>query len=314
MFGTLAKEIDKKIVELRDKRGRVVIQIGLLATLYFDNGYLPEKRMSVAECFDGYLERCGRHLYWTSNPDFGRWAELSRKSVPSPKEWLQTHALKENDTWFFEYHGGKTSVEASHYYIGAMGVRKWESKKGEIGFFRANFPLTWFDHHPDDFFSLVLNWCKIIEPIHGYGGIAIIESPELSTVQEHEDTVYAIAKRFPGLEVDHPIGHTLFLSKGIKGVNWLTVLDEKWLHKIGGYSELRKQIDIGFRLEQYPGGVIIQAGEQPDIGDVNRNHLPDHYVRLNRILKKIRVNYIRRFHNICGFDTEKTQSWISRFD
>jgi hypothetical protein len=104
------------------------------------------------------------------------------------------------------------------------------------------------------------------------------------------------------------------LSKGIKGVNWLTVLDENWLQKAGGYSELKKKTGDGFRLEQYPGGILIQAGKHPDIGNVNRNQFPQYYVRLNRILKPIRVEKIRRIHDSLGFDPERTDAWLSRFD
>ena len=54
-----------------------------------------------------------------------------------------------------------------------------------------------------------------------------MESPYERIRTQYETTVYRIAKQFPGLEVDDPTGHCIWLEQedGIKGGNWLTILE-----------------------------------------------------------------------------------------
>jgi hypothetical protein len=132
MFGKLAKIIEENFVDLKDRQGLAVIQIGLFVTLYFEKAYLPKKALAVAQCFNDYLEMCGKHLRWASNKDVKRWGDLKQKEILTPKYWIQSHRLTENDLWFFEYNGGNKPEEASHYYIASMNSRKWQCEMGEL--------------------------------------------------------------------------------------------------------------------------------------------------------------------------------------
>lgn len=295
---------------LVDDEGRVVIQVGLLVTLYFENGPDLDKRKAVAACFEEYRSMCGGYLRW-AHPSNRGFQSLDRPPERDPSQWLLREGL-EDEGWEFYWHGGKQSDSASHFKVQAMGASKGRTY---VSYFSACLPLTWFADYPGDFPSLVQNWCRKLQPLHGYGGIAILESPRLSVAQTHERTVYAMARRFPGLEVDYPESHVIYLKDGIKGGSWLTILAEYWILKLGGLFSVRNQLGEGFIPLEYPGGVVIQAGVAPQIGDVNRRISLDLYRRLAQVLQPIRIKEHGRFHSSeDSFDLNATKEWLTRFD
>jgi hypothetical protein len=292
-----------------------VLKIGWILTLYFEKSYSMELRNSIAECFEEYIEICKENIRWVAHPKSYTWKRLAKEEVPTPTEWFESQKLDENDGWEFFYHGGNRKDEASHYTVRAVGTPKMlYDKRGRLSYISASFPPTWFENHKINFPEFVLNWCEKIKPLHGYGGIGILESPEYSVAQNYEKEVYALAKRFPGLEVDYPDVHVLYLRGGIKGINWITIMDEKWVEMLGGEKLLKSKLDTNFKIYGYSQGIAIQAGKNPEIGDVNRNLDPKYYRKLSKVSSSIRIKNHKRFHGITGFGPEETQAWIDRFD
>ncbi|WP_437870917.1 type VI immunity family protein [Sorangium sp. So ce363] len=97
----------------------------------------------------------------------------------------------------------------------------------ELGFFRIAFPLLWFAGSSESFPEVMLEGCRKLKPVSGYGGIGAVESPDSSISSRYEPVVYDWAQKFPGSEADCPTSHSIWLRRGrsgggIKGVNWLT--------------------------------------------------------------------------------------------
>lgn len=300
---------------VRDDRGRVVLRIGMLFTLYFENGHTPEGREAVANCFSDYLALCGEKVRWGLHPKGGPFQDLSRKSIPSPAEWFADASPDENGIWEFYYHGGSSPEEASDIRVHGVGARKWQSEtQGRLSYFSAALPITWFADRDGNFPELVLGWCRRLNPVSGYGGFGILDSPDPGVASKQQQLTYALARRFPGLEADYPISSVHYLKDGIKGVNWLTVIGEPWLEKLGGLPVLQAGLGEPFLLHEYAGGVVIQAGRMPQLGDTNRQMDIAEYRHLARLVKPIRVSDHASFPAWSGFDSEKTRAWLARFD
>jgi hypothetical protein len=100
-------------------------------------------------------------------------------------------------------------------------------------------------------------------------------------------------------------------------VNWLTVLGERWLKEIGGIDHLRSQLDDSFGFYSYDGGLVIQAGPKPQLGDSQRGHWPQDYVTLAKMLKSVQIKHHYPFHNGGPgrrMDSEASNAWLFRFD
>jgi hypothetical protein len=298
---------------VRDEDGLVVLQIGFSITFYFKEGHTQPVRERVAQCFDIYRLLCGPHLKW-AHPGNRGFQKLDKPADKDPSQWLRepdSDGQLMSSGWEFYWHGGKTKEEANHFRVTAVGAA---SRHGdELSFFSASLPLSWFADHEGSFPSLAMKWCQILKPEHGYGGLSILESPRLSIAQTHGAVAYAMARRFPGLELDDPTTHVLYLKDGIKGGNWLTVLSEQWLDKLGGISVLSQKLGPEFQFYPYVDGAVIQAGPTPELGDVNRQLIPVRYRHLAQVLRPIRAPLHSGFHGF-GLTREKSEEWLARFD
>ena len=137
--------------------------------------------------------------------------------------------------------------------------------------------------------------------------------------------VYPLSRRFPGLEIDDPDSVASAMIRGggpltIKGVNWLTALDDECLEPLGGREEVFGDLDEGFKFYEYDGGVLIQAGPVPQPGDVNQGHIPRNYQQLARKLKPIRMIFSKPHSLISSPNRQEkssadvTNEWLARFD
>ncbi|HYO59189.1 type VI immunity family protein [Archangium sp.] len=298
---------------VQDDEGHVVLQVGLLATLYFENAGSQPVREAVAACFEEYRTLCGPHLHW-AHPSRRGFQKLDAPPDVDPARWLRDPSLQnqfEEEGWEFYWHGGRTKEEASHFRVHALGRPRRGQE--ELGYFSASLPLDWFANHPGSFSELVLGWCRRLRPLHGYGGFGVMESTRLSLAQAYGPAAYGLARRFPGLELDDPLVHVLYLRHGIKGNNWLTVLADSWVKTLGGLELLTKKLGEGFTFHSYPGGVMIQTGPHPQLGDVNRRLEPVGYRQLAQVLRPIRIRSHRGFAAF-GLDKERSLAWLTRFD
>jgi hypothetical protein len=128
-----------------------------------------------------------------------------------------------------------------------------------------------------------------LKPYHGYGGIFLMQSPDSVVSQNSAKSIAAFAMRYPGLEIDAPISHSLATVDGIKDGNWLTVLSLPFVATLGGSERLRAQLGDAFTLAEYGDGVLIVAGVCPEVGDRNRNEETPLYKKLAQVLRPIRI-------------------------
>lgn len=120
--------------------------------------------------------------------------------------------------------------------------------------------------------------------------------------------------RFHGLDVIGASRTSIDATDGIKCVNWLTLLDESLLAKLGGKAALRGKLSPAIVFHDIPNGVVLQAGEKPVLGDI---HSPDElavYREVAVALKPIFAMGPRRrgFRAMEGFH-QYTNEWRGRF-
>lgn len=307
----IMQDLESKLT-IRDG-GAIAAEIGLMTTMYFRGTSIPAKRQAIAACFDIYRNVAGDNLRWVAHPKNGKFRSI-REAVPSPSEWLQ--GLAPNKEWAFQYRGGTNAEAPNLFSVETLGPEEYGRQ--ELGYFKATFPMLYFAERADSFVELVLKFCRLLQPEQGYGGLGILESPFPIIRAKHEPIIYQLAQRFPGLEVDYPASHSLWLDQenGIKGVNWLTILGDHWVKAIGGIAGLKSQLNDNFLFEEYAGGVLIKSGARPQMGDLEQDNVPAEYVRLNALLKPIRIKRHRMFQHPGSdrFDQTASEAWLARYD
>ena len=105
----------------------------------------------------------------------------------------------------------------------------------------------------------------------GHGGLVFAQDPWLS--EDAFDQVYALARRFWGVDIDDMNDTLPLMTSAIKGVSWLTLvgselLSDALLTEVGAALADRPAVKV-FKAQQ---GLVIAAGDHPNVLD---QHRPD---------------------------------------
>ena len=304
-----------KLLCICDKDGRPALRVGLLATMFITEPWTRSAREAVVDVAEEYLRQFRDHLRWAHNPKTKHIRPLDESKVPFPSAWLPQH--EDGKAWQFGFFGGEHAKGASVFQVSGYGGDNVMRGRGYV---QVHLPLTWLTEHPDMFQDFVLSAAKRLRPLSGYAGIGVLQPLDFHAAEPDLATVREIAERFPGLEIENPAWHVNYIDKGIKGVNWLTLLGNRWVEEIGGLDYLRIRLGEDFKLRPYDGGLMIQAGPRPQIGDVTTNRWPQHYVTLAKVLKPIQIKVHGAFHfgdptgSQKRMDHEASLAWLFRFD
>jgi hypothetical protein len=298
----------------------VAMRLGLICTLYAQQPHDPSVRQALARCGDRYQAMFGEHLALYLNPTGkGNFVGYPTRGVPLVK-YLETN-IPQDKAFAPSFTSGTHYKDASPY---SLDIRAGDAERLPAGdkpaYFAATLPYSFLTDQPGKaaFQHLVHEWCKILRPYCGYAGIGAIQSVESRERLRTVDQVYPIARRFPGVEIENAAIVCLHLGLHIKGVNWLTALSDEVLVPIGGRRALLDQLDESFPIMEYDGGVLIQAGPMPELGDADRRQYPHYYRQLSQLVRPLRMRFPEG-HSFIRPDGGRsgagaTNEWLARFD
>ena len=172
-------------------------------------------------------------------------------------------------------------------------------------------------HYFDTLRELVLHWSAMLKPAHGVAGFALHFEPGLEQNVKH---AYATMQRHPSLEFIDSSSFSIevrSIFNRIKGVNWLTVLGDEVLAELGGMTAARAALEPDCTLHEYAGGVVIQAGPVPQLGDTHFGLIPQRYRKVSHFTRPVRFedyqdSLFRVFPPLDG--PTEALSWVRRFD
>ncbi|WAC71151.1 DUF3396 domain-containing protein [Roseateles sp. SL47] len=162
-----------------------------------------------------------------------------------------------------------------------------------------------------------LVWCQRFKPLHGSAGFSLIVCPGME-----QNSVYALQlmTRFPGFDFPSTVGFTREVGDvhdRIKSVSWLTALSDELVAQLGGLATMRQALEPACTVHAYDGGVVIQAGPTPRLGDTHANDIPAEYRIAARFTRPVRFeDYDEGLFRVPKDlnKREETLKWIRRFD
>jgi hypothetical protein len=313
-------DLDQITIPKPNKPDIVAVRLGLLCTLYVQHPQDLAVKQALAECGDQYQTMFGEHLTLYLNPTGnGRFVRYPPGGV-SLAEYVANNNTPDH-SFSPGFTSGASFRDASSYSMKIWAPSRQYFPEGDTpAYFSATLPFAFLKDRPGQgaFQHLVHGWCRILKPYCGYAGLGAIQSVEGAERDRTAHDVYPIAMRFPGVEIEDAGSVARNLGSHIKGVNWLTALSDEVLAPIGGRQALLAQLDENFHIMEYEGGVLIQAGPAPELGDVNRQQIPRFYRQLAQLVRPLRMtfkpgqSFIRQPGAASG--TETTNQWLARFD
>ncbi len=190
-------------------------------------------------------------------------------------------------------------LDAYRHYLAVRYRDDFGASYNRIGSFHLRVPLSWVEAQGSGaMIDLFLELAGVLKPCFGSAGLALsapIHSGGKQMRASYE--AYEFLKRFPGVDSGEASHVANWLSHfyegttgGITTINWLNALDEETLKLCGGDSAARAALGgMEYPVYVFEGGIVVQAGPNPQMGD-NLVGLPiPHYTTVARFLKPARV-------------------------
>lgn len=270
-----------------------------------------EYKQIFADKLTHYIPHDGRRLHALSDIDYDSYI---RERARTPDDVKNDEGF---DASLFGYPHGGDLDDPTIYYAEAIG----QTEMREFSRIGMYLPASWPEAVGYDRYRLlIVSWCEKIKPAYGTAGLSILFNEGRQGLADRL-LAFPIAKRFPGLDIPEQsrwyVRMNRLRKRAIRTINWLTFIDDGLVSDLGGQSRLADELGAFCPIYPYDGGIVIQAGDRPQLGDINRGIIPETYQRVARALRPIQFDDYQRplIDAPRPLDSlEETIKWIRRFD
>jgi hypothetical protein len=202
--------------------------------------------------------------------------------------------------WGYGFDDGKILDSYVFMFHGFRPVRE----KGKVSFFRFEFP---WNIDQDEIREFAINIAKLISFESGFGGFFLQVAPY---VPEGYNKMYAICRRFWGIEAWNLDVSVNYVLEGYQNVNWLTFIGNSLQKRSPEAIQKAKKAATNFFETSH--GVILQASEHALFGDRNRGEKMPGYIAVAHALLPIQLTTFGSFGGE-RWDEYNSFNWIRRF-
>ncbi|MDR0701553.1 MAG: DUF3396 domain-containing protein [Azoarcus sp.] len=264
---------------IHGKGGRSAGLFVLGAELYITPREMAQLRLDMLDVQEDYWRRFNAHLvrmgYMSEKEPDGKRYSLKKGENPFP--WVRQEIgnlnpldAYENMIYCKPEHPDFPEKSKFRIFAWESGFLAKSEDENELSYHAASIPISDGNGglHFDIWRDCVLTWAKRLRPAHGLAGLTVVMSDRTTD----GPYIHPTLKKYIGLDIQEPLrfsmkGKSVF--KRIKCINWLTVLGDAILEELGGLAVVKSALEPECTLHPYPGGVMIQAGEAPRLGDVD---------------------------------------------
>ena len=225
------------------------------------------------------------------------WNRESRKKF----EQLELPELRQREHWGYVFSDNK---DADSWLFMFHGFRP-HSEAGKASFYRFDFDWQVDLAFLRDFAAGLVG---LVPCLSGFAGYYL--QGRLAHKRESYDRMYALARRYWGIEahnLDVSVNHLL---DGYKCVNWLTVIGAP-LREAHGEAVGRAR-DAAFWSRETEHATLLQSQEAPGFGDRHKHEVLDGYVAVARELLPLQITSHGPFGG-ARWNEDNTMAWIRRF-
>lgn len=169
------------------------------------------------------------------------------------------------------------------------------------------------DFAHEELATALMESTESVQYLHGFAGFGLVYNDlgEFGTAAARQ--LFALGARHPGLDLQSPSNTSFTATSGIKRVNWLTWVGNRFVKSM----ELGQVSNRSLRVIRQAHGWVVQAGPAPCIGDVNRQDTCAAYAEAGRLLAPVRAKDHPAFileERLPMASAERTAQWLSHFD
>ena len=282
-------------------------------TFFFKNGYTPEKKAAILRCYCRFREQYAGKLRFHTHNQKGM-KKYSEENIEKLEQYIKASGPNDVVEWYIS--DAKNGDEAPEYVMRCLNSYEVD---GAWGTSYLSLYLPWdilfSEEGAQEFQEWVQFLCQEFEPDHGDCGYTLVMPRDYELYMPQE---YELAQRYPAMVVNSSVYIAACqYENSIRSVQWLTFLADRYIERLGGETHVRKILsaDPEITLTRYSGGLIIRAGDYPDL---TPGTPPESYYRINELIRPIR--YVRQeghslhFLGEGHFTGETTRQWYERYD
>ncbi len=146
----------------------------------------------------------------------------------------------------------------------------------------------------------------------GYAAIALRPGPP-SRQWKSSTGIAQAALRSHGYD----IADTMFLSGSMgrrcRSAAWLTMLSDAMVARLGGRDALAAKLNAGVSVVPAGAGLMLRAGNTPEIGDANRNLKTPMLASVAKAIEGVTLFHDNGVLPYFGHDAEQRDRWERRF-
>lgn len=269
--------------------------------------YFDEALQGFVAAYELVMQELEPHIKWYLAGSMTHPSEFSNRARKAFTNWFSKLATK-RESYELTLHSGNDSEEVGPWGFDFL-IGPYDLKES-AGYFRFGLPVEMLLNGGEMFLKLVRKIVNVLPFRSGHAGYGL-QFDAGSVIFQRDQHIKAWCKRYVGIDCRDLPATSLYMNKHIKSVNWLTMLDYDFVEQLGGIEYVRRMLGEDILVEELKHGIIIQAGFQPHLGDVNRGEDMSLYIRVNDLLRPLRTPEQLPFN---GFDRDETQEWLERFD
>lgn len=255
---------------------------------------------------DEFMNRYGKGLTIYRTGTMMSWRKPNAKALQMAPQWLSEPRNLAKGEFGLEFHSGPSQIEMM------PPVLRLYFENG-ASYVAAQLPpaivedgaaplLDFMRSAIDASFALAAGW----------GGYGVLWNESMGPLfGDPQQQLRAWLKRHPGLGQGNSFDLYGRALHGIACANWLTLLGPELVTRKGGRKAIASALGDDITVHPLDGGVCIQAGPRPQLGDVNRGDDLPLYRRVGAYLKDVRTTDPPR--SLDGLDDD-TEDWFARFD
>jgi hypothetical protein len=271
---------------------------------------------AVLHIYDRFLAICPpERLRWYATDNMTRHNPVTPRALEMLRGWLKPGAPTRR-VISIDLKDSQGVDEAPEYSFWVRGKEPGDLGHGvKANNIRCTFPGSWGAEKPDALFEFAADACANFPYLWGHAGFVLETSPYYQG--DGHVAAWRLSMQHPGLDLSNPITDaTRVRRKGIKGVNWLTMLGPEFVDRLGSVAALRSQLPTSVAIIPAGNGIIIRAGDVPRWGHVNRQDLLPEYRAVYKAVAPLQDPIVQPYtsFSLPGNDyKEKTTAWLRRF-
>jgi hypothetical protein len=292
-----------ELVYLED--GEVNALVTFDVTFYLTD--VAGKEEALIEAYDLVIARLRPAIRWYKTERMTQFLPITPAALQAYPTWFG-RKLAARTEYGLELTSGRTRDE-----VGRGGFRFFiapTALERAAGYFQFYVPASYSRDNPDALVMLVRAIADVLPFRSGHAGYGVAYD-EGTAPKRRDAKLRAWCNRYEGLDCSSLPAIREHVVESIKGVNWITLLDQELCDRVGGIEKLLIDLSAPISVTALRSGCLIRAGVTPALGDRNRREKLTAYRQVNDALKAVRME---GDWSTGWWDVDEAQEWVRRFD